>query len=247
MEAAAALARRLGLPFQDLDRLQEALVHSSYPNEHPELGARSYERLEFLGDAVIALLISEALHARHPDDDEGHLTARRAALVSTDALATFARRIDLGDCLVLGQGAHRARERERASILAAAFEAVVAAIYLDLGLAATRTWLLAIAGPELSAPMDVTSLMAPKSRLQAIGYARDGHAPLYRVLSAEGPEHAKHYVVEVLLGDAVVGRGEGTSRRQAETRAAANALRALEATARGAGGAIPSSAAKLLR
>ncbi len=228
MEAAAALARRLTLPFEDLDRLQEALIHSSYPNEHPELAARSNERLEFLGDAVIALIISEALHARYPEEEEGHLTARRAALVSTDALATFARRIDLGDFLVLGQGAQRTREWERASILASTFEALVAAIYLDLGLATTRVWLLGVADAELSAATDATSLTAPKSRLQAIGYARDGHAPIYRIVSAEGPEHAKHYVVDVLIGQAVVGRGEGPSRRQAETRAAEAALGALD-------------------
>jgi ribonuclease III len=227
VEAAAALARRLDLPLHDVDRLTEALVHSSYPNEHPQAAARSNERLEFLGDAVIALVISDALHARHPDDDEGHLTARRAALVSTAALAGFARRIDLGEYLVLGQGAARANERERASVLASTFEAVAAALYLDLGLEAVRSWLLAIADPELSAPTDAASLMAPKSRLQALAYARDGHAPLYRLLSAEGPDHAKRYVVEAIVGAVVVGHGEGSSRRAAETRAAEAALERL--------------------
>ncbi|MGZ6271864.1 MAG: ribonuclease III [Candidatus Limnocylindrales bacterium] len=233
MEAAAALAQRLRLPFRDLDRLEEALVHSSYPNEHPDAPARSNERLEFLGDAIIALVISEALYARHPDDDEGHLTARRAALVSTTALAAFARRIDLSAYLVLGQGATRANERERASVLAAAFEAVAAAIYLELGLPKVRAWLLGVAEPELTAATDAASLMAPKSRLQAIGYARDGHAPLYRVVSAEGPDHAKRYQVEVIVGEAVVGSGEGTSRRAAETRAAEAALARFESDALG--------------
>jgi len=227
VEAAAALARRLELPLADLEHLTEALVHSSYPNEHPGAPARSNERLEFLGDAVIALVISEALHARHPDDDEGHLTARRAALVSTEALAGFARRIDLGDYLVLGQGAARANERERDSVLASAFEALAAAMYLDLGLEPVRAWLLRVADPELSAPIDAASLMAPKSRLQALAYARDGRAPLYRLVSAEGPDHAKHYVVEAILGQIVVGRGEGSSRRAAETHAAEAALEGL--------------------
>ena len=207
-----------------MERLTEALVHSSYPNEHPHAPARSNERLEFLGDAVIALVISEALYARHPNDDEGHLTARRAALVSTEALAGFARRIDLGDYLVLGQGAARANERERASVLASAFEAVAAALFLDLGLDGVRAWLLTIAEPEVSAATDAASLMAPKSRLQALAYARDGHAPVYRLVSAEGPDHAKRYLVEAIVGAVVVGRGEGSSRRAAETRAAEAAL-----------------------
>lgn len=224
MGAAAALATRLGLPFVSLDRLAEALVHGSYPNEHPDEPPLSNERLEFLGDAVIALVFSEALAARHPLDDEGRLTARRAAIVSTAGLAGLARRLDLGSALVLGEGADRAGERRRPSVLAAALEALAAAIYLELGLDTVRGWLLALAEPELSAVRPWTSLVSPKSRLQELGYARDGHAPVYRIVSAEGPDHAKHYVVEAIVGDAVVGRGGGRNRREAETEAAAAAL-----------------------
>src|SRR5918998_5321249 len=111
MRSAAALAARLGLPFTDLGVLSEALIHSSYPNEHPELGLRTNERLEFLGDAVVSLILSEHFFHREPSDDEGVLTARRAALVSTTGLSTLARRIDLGEHLLLGQGADRANER----------------------------------------------------------------------------------------------------------------------------------------
>ena len=190
--------------------------------------AVSNERLEFLGDAVISLVVSDNLFGRHPGEDEGRLTARRSALVSTEGLAILARRAGLGRYLLLGQGADRANERERPSVLAAAFESVAGAIYLDLGLEAVTAWVGEIAAPELEAGRSASSLVAPKSRLQQAGYARTGAAPTYRIVSAEGPDHEKHYVVEALIDDRVMGRGEGRNRREAETAAAAEALRTLE-------------------
>jgi ribonuclease III len=225
--AAAALAGRLGLSFPSLRRLSEAVVHSCYPNEHPDEAIASNQRLEFLGDAAIQLVVSEALHARHPGDPEGQLTARRAAIVSTAGLAALARRLRLGDFLILGQGADRAGERRRPSVLAATMEAVAAAVYLDLGFDALRTWFLELAGPELGSTLSADSFVSPKSRLQELAYARHGHAPAYRVVSAVGPEHAKHYLVEAVLGGEAVGRGEGRNRREAETQAAEAALLAL--------------------
>ncbi|MFI5254756.1 MAG: ribonuclease III [Candidatus Limnocylindrales bacterium] len=227
LSAAARLAERLTLPIRDLGLLAQALVHSSYPNEHPDSPSASNERLEFLGDAVVSLIVSEALFARHPDEDEGGLTSRRAAIVSTVGLAAIARRMGLGDHLVLGLGADRANERERPSLLAAAVEAIAGAIFLDSGLAAARDWILAIAAPEFDAPISASGLVSPKSRLQELSHARAGEAPAYRIVSAEGPDHAKHYVVEALVGGQVVGRGEGANRREAETAAAAAALGAL--------------------
>jgi ribonuclease-3 len=224
MRSAAALAARLGLPFTDLAVLSEALVHSSYPNEHPELGLRSNERLEFLGDSVVSLVFSDAFLRRHPDDDEGLLTARRAAIVSTRGLARLAERIDLGGYLVLGQGADRAQERRRPSVLAASLEAVIGAIYLELGLDAARDWLLELAAPELEVEQPLIALKSPKSRLQEAAYVRTGRAPTYRVVSAVGPDHAKHFVVEAMVAGEVLGRGEGPNRRAAEQQAAATAL-----------------------
>jgi ribonuclease-3 len=224
MRSAAALAARLGLPFTDLAVLSEALVHSSYPNEHPELGLRSNERLEFLGDSVVALVFSDAFLRRHPDNDEGLLTARRAAIVSTRGLARLAERIDLGEYLVLGQGADRAQERHRPSVLAAALEAVVGAIYLELGLDAARDWLIDLAAPELADEPPLIALKSPKSRLQETAYMRTGRAPTYRVVSAIGPDHAKHFVVEAMIAGEVLGTGEGPNRRAAEQQAAASAL-----------------------
>jgi ribonuclease-3 len=224
------LADHLGLPFRDLSRLGEALTHSSYANEHPELALSHNERLEFLGDSVLSLIVSEALMKRHPDEHEGQLTTRRAAIVSANGLAQIASRLDLGSYLVLGEGATRSGERKRDSVLASMFEAVVAATFLDCGLIRTRRFVLNAVKPELEATGGVTRLKAPKSRLQEHAYRRSGHPPVYRVVSAEGPDHRRHYVVEVSLDGETLGRGEGPNRRIAETEAATNALEQLEAS-----------------
>ena len=226
--AAAELARRLGLEFSDLALLGQALVHSSYVNEHPAAGD-SNERLEFLGDAVVSLIVSEELWRRHPAEDEGSLTTRRAAIVSAPALAGIADRLGLGSYLLLGQGARQAGERSRRSVLAGMFEAVSGAIYLEFGLADTRRWLLEVAAPELDAGRAVASLKAPKSVLQELCIARGQGAPRYRVVSQAGPAHERRYVVEVTVGGVALGLGEGRSRRAAETAAAKQALGALEA------------------
>ncbi len=225
--AAAQLAESLGLHFRDLSLLAQALVHSSYTNERPAAG-ESNERLEFLGDAVLSLIVSEMLWRRHPDEDEGSLTTRRAAIVSAPALAGIAERLDLGSYLLLGQGAQQVGERRRQSVLAAVFEAVVGAVYLEFGLEQTRRWLLEVAAPELEAERSLSSLKAPKSVLQERGYALHGVAPRYSVLRAEGPAHERHYLVEVSLAGRTLGRGEGRNRREAETAAAIEALDRLD-------------------
>ncbi|HUG48327.1 MAG TPA: ribonuclease III [Candidatus Limnocylindria bacterium] len=221
--AAAELAERLGLRFRDLELLSRALVHSSYTNERPETGEPN-ERLEFLGDAVISLVVSELLWERHPGEDEGSLTTRRAAVVSAPALAGIAERLDLGSYLRLGQGAQQAGESTRQSVLAGVFEAVTGAVYLEFGLAETRRWLLEVAAPELDPDRSVASLKAAKSVLQELSYARSGKAPRYEVVGQEGPDHDRRYQVEVVLDGRRVGLGEGRSRREAEKQAAEDAL-----------------------
>jgi ribonuclease-3 len=223
MAPARELAERLGLQFDDLSLLSQALIHSSYIHEQPAAGP-SNERLEFLGDAVISLIISEALWHRYPDEDEGSLTTRRAAIVSARGLARIAQRLELHTYLVLGLGASAAGERSRKSVLAATFEAVSGAIYLAHGLERTREWLLVVAGPELEQKPQADELKPAKSVLQELSYARNGRAPQYRLVSEEGPPHARHFVVEVLLGGRALGRGEGRNRRDAETEAAREAL-----------------------
>jgi ribonuclease III len=226
--AAAELAGRLDLDFSDLTLLGQALIHSSYVNEHPAAGD-SNERLEFLGDAVLSLVFSEELWRKHPAEDEGSLTMRRAAIVSAPALADIADRLDLGSYLLLGQGARQAGERSRRSVLAGVFEAVTGAIYLQFGLAETRRWLLQVAAPELDAGRAAASLKAPKSVLQELCVARGEASPRYRVVSQAGPAHDRRYVVEAMVGGVTLGSGEGRSRRAAETAAAKVALAALQA------------------
>ena len=230
--AAAELAERLGLEFTDLSLLRQALVHSSYTNERPQVGP-SNERLEFLGDAVVALVISEWLFEHYPTEDEGALTTRRAAIVSATGLAGIARRLELGDYVRLGQGATLAGEKARESILAGSFEAVVGALYLEHGLSRTREWLVEVAAPELEASPAVQELKAPKSRLQELAYAQTARPPHYRVLSAEGPHHDRLFEVEVAIGGRVLGHGSGHNRREAETDAANEALARLESEGSG--------------
>ena len=240
MDRAGELAVRLGLPVTDRALLERALVHGSFTNEHPEEPGGSNERLEFLGDAVVSLVISDALFERHPGEDEGSLTARRAALVSTRALARVAQRLRLDELIVLGQGAERTGERRRASVLAATFEAVAAAVYLDQGFATTQAWLTALLADELDEEIPVASLKSPKSRLQEISYVRWGVPPSYRLVSAVGPDHAKQYVVDVAMGARMLGRGEGSNRRDAETEAATRALAVLEDAVTATGRPAPS-------
>ncbi len=235
------LAARLGIAFRDQRLLEQALVHSSFVNEHPADDIVANERLEFLGDSVLSLVISEALWHAHPTEPEGALTARRAAIVSAAGLARVGERLDLGSYLVVGQGAERAGERRRASVVASTLEAVVAAVYLDQGLETVRELILRLVGAELRATSSPSALKSPKSRLQERCYAEGGRPPTYRVVSVTGPDHARQYVVEVLVDGRPLGSGTGASRRIAETEAAALAIAALEAADR-AGGTGPAPA-----
>ena len=224
MRPAEALAARLGLRVRDLDLLDQALVHSSWHHEHRDGTPGHNERLEFLGDAAVNLAISEALYRRHPDDDEGYLSARRAAIVSTVGLARLAGRIDLGRFLQLGEGEAQRSGRRRPSLLASAFEAVAGALYLDLGQAAVGDWLVALASPELSAEAAIGTLKSPKSRLQEHTQRSSGDRPSYRLVDATGPDHERSFRIEVWVGDTLLGAGEGPSRQAAETAAAAQAM-----------------------
>jgi ribonuclease-3 len=227
MHPAEALIERLGLPVRDRDLLAQALIHSSWLHEHPDSPLGHNERLEFLGDAVVSLAVSEALYRRHPSDDEGILSARRASIVSTPGLARLAVRLELGGFLLLGEGEAQRGGRVRPSLLASAFEALVGAIYLDLGWEVARYWIHAQAEEELTAEVALTSLKSPKSRLQEHTQRTTGDRPMYRLVEAVGPDHEKHFRIEVEVDGRVLGAGEGASRRIAETQAAAEALEAI--------------------
>jgi ribonuclease-3 len=225
--AAAALAERLGLPVRDLDLLEQALIHSSWLHEHRDAARGDNERLEFLGDVVINLAISEALYAAYPTDDEGLLSTRRASIVSTTGLARLAHRLDLGPLLMLGEGEAQRGGRRRPSLLASAFEAVAGAVYLDLGWDVARGWLTTLAAPELANDSPSLLLKSPKSRLQEYTQRRTGDRPDYRIVDASGPDHEKLFRIEVWIDQRRLGVGEGPSRRTAETAAAGQALEAI--------------------
>ena len=209
--------------------LAEALVHDSYLHEHPEVARRHNERMEYLGDAVVDLAVADALFRRHPDDDEGLLSARRAAIVSSVGLARLAARIDLGADMLLGEGEAQLGGRTRPSLLASAFEAVVGALYLDVGYEATRDWLLGIATPEIEADLPTRTLKSPKSRLQEISQHRSGARPVYALVDVSGPDHRRRFRISVALEGRELGVGEGPSRRIAETAAASQAIDVLDA------------------
>ncbi|MBI3751048.1 MAG: ribonuclease III [Chloroflexi bacterium] len=241
MERAEHLAERLGLPIRDRRLLGQALTHASWLHEHPGEAAGHNERLEFLGDAVINLVVSDALYARHPDDDEGLLSARRAVIVSAAGLARLAERIDLGSFVALGEGEAPPDGGHRPVLLASTFEALAGAILLDLGWEAARAWLAALAAPELDAATPPDDLKSPKSRLQEFAQQHLGTRPEYRVVEAAGPDHEKVFRVEVEVGHETLGMGVGSSRRQAETAAAAEAIAVLEARSAAAETAAGSS------
>jgi len=222
--SAQAYVLRLGFRVRDESLLRQALVHSSWLHEHPDEARGHNERLEFLGDAVVNLAISQALYERHPDDDEGDLSARRAAIVSTPGLARLAVRIELGDELLLGEGESQRDGRRRPSLLASSFEALAGALYLDAGFERVRDWIIALAAPELDAGSTVGALKSPKSRLQEHTQRTTGERPVYRLLDATGPDHERSFRIEVTVGGEVLGVGEGPSRRVAETAAADQAM-----------------------
>ena len=224
MRPAERFATLLGLPVRDLDLLEQALVHSSYLHENPTTARGHNERLEFLGDAVVNLAISHALYARHPDDDEGVLSARRASIVSTIGLARLAGRVDLSSHLLLGEGEAQRGGRRRPSLLASSFEALVGAVYLDLGWELVRQWIVDLATPELEMETPIGTLKSPKSRLQEYTQRTTGGRPVYQLVQATGPDHEKLFRVEVSVEGQVLGTGEGPSRRVAETAAAAMAM-----------------------
>jgi ribonuclease-3 len=223
----AALETRLGYTFRDQALGETALTHTSWLNETNTPGRTDNERLEFLGDAVLALVVSDLLMRRLPDGAEGDLTRARAALVSEGGLARAAGALDLGQWILLGRGEERTGGRARPSILANALEALMGAIYLDGGLdqavgVAARLFAVDVADVERHALADY------KSRLQEQAQAWLQTAPVYQVVAETGPDHDKRFEVAILLLGRERGRAIGRSKKEAEQSAAAKALEALE-------------------
>lgn len=217
------LENKLGYKFKNTELLKTALTHSSYANEHR---CKSYERMEFLGDSVLGLIVSTFLFEKMKSVDEGDLSRLRASLVCEESLAEEAKKIGLGEYILLGNGEERSGSRERASILSDAFEATLGAVFLDGGIDVAKEYLFKIMGDKLLDAVKHKSVKDYKSRLQeVIQHRTHGKTKIeYRVVSESGPEHQKSFCVELLIDGKKITNGKGFSKKEAEQKAAQQAL-----------------------
>jgi ribonuclease-3 len=227
-ERVAAIAERLGLPAGDLQPalILEALRHGSWLNEMGEgaVGLRDNQRLEFLGDAVLGLLVSELCCSREPGAGEGELTRLRSAVVRAETLVYVARSLGLGELLELGRGEERSGGREKPSILADAMEALLAAVYLGGGLVAARAVVERLFGPLVAQAAAGLMVRDCKTELQEWLQARRQAPPAYAIVDSPGPQHARTFEVEVRVAGQAMGRGSGRTKKEAEQAAACVAL-----------------------
>ncbi len=221
-ESTRVMMERIGYTFREPMLLENALTHSSYANEGNR-GLKSNERLEFLGDSVLGFITAGYLF-RHGSGQEGELTRLRASLVCEKALCAYARKLGLGDSLLLGRGELRGGGADRPSILADAFEAVIAAIYLDGGLTAAEAFILPYIKEELSQQRR-PQFKDYKTALQEIVQQNPEEQLTYRLVGESGPDHNKQFTVEVHLNSNVIGTGRGRSKKEAEQQAAREALK----------------------
>ncbi len=217
--------QQLGVIFSKKEILKQAMVHRSYLNENPHLGLDHNERLEFLGDAVLELVVTESLYEQFPQKPEGELTALRAALVNAETLSDIAHRLNFNGFLLLSRGEAKDVGRARRYILANAFEAVIGAIYLDQGYAVVADFVRRSVLTELPAVIKEKRWRDPKSLFQEEAQARIGVTPTYQVMRERGPDHDKHFVVGVFINEDLIAEGEGPSKQEAEIDAARAGLR----------------------
>ncbi|MBM3285968.1 MAG: ribonuclease III [Candidatus Eisenbacteria bacterium] len=226
--AIAAFERKAGVRFRDRDTLGQALTHRSFLGNNSGDPARSNERLEFLGDAVLELVVIEHLYEHYPVDREGELTKKKSLLVSKGVLAHRAEEMGLGDFILLSESERESGGAERTSILADAFEAVVGAIYVDRGLATVRRFIhdqLLLTAPAI---LEDQANLNYKSLLQEHVQAQFKTHPRYRVVTEVGPDHMKLFTVEVSVRGGLLGRGQGRTKKEAEQDAAGDALRRIQ-------------------
>jgi ribonuclease-3 len=220
------LEKNLGLEFKNRDLLIEAFCHRSYLNEHPDFPLPHNERLEFLGDAVLELIVTEYLYKKYPEKNEGELTNWRAALVNAKILGELAKDLGFNDFLLLSKGEEKETGKARLYILANTFEALIGAIYLDQGYEVAKNFveknLIEKKLPEI---IEKGLFKDPKTRFQEEAQERVKITPTYKVLEEWGPDHAKHFIVGVFLGNELIAKGEGSSKQEAEEEAAKNALK----------------------
>jgi len=218
------LEKKLGLKFKNKDLLIQAFCHRSYLNEKPDFYLTNNERLEFLGDAVLELVVTEDIYQNYPEKPEGELTNWRAALVNSKFLGKLARDLDFNDFLLLSKGEAKELGKARLYILANTFEALIGAVYLDRGYKTCQEFIKKHLMPKLPDILQKGSFKDAKSCFQEEAQERTGITPLYKVLEEWGPDHAKHFIIGVFLDKELVTKGEGSSKQEAEEEAARNAL-----------------------
>lgn len=220
----SSLEKKLGIEFKNKDLLIQAFTHRSYLNENPKFHLSHNERLEFLGDAVIELIITEHLYKEHPDKPEGELTNWRAALVNAKMMTNVADELGFNEFLLLSKGEAKEGGKARAYILANTFEALLGALYLDSGYQSAEKFVTTHLLARLPEIIQDGSYKDSKSKFQEEAQERVSVTPSYKVVKESGPDHAKKFIVGVYLGEELVAQGEGTSKQEAEESAAQLAL-----------------------
>jgi ribonuclease-3 len=228
MKDFSLLEKKLNLKFKNIDFLVQAFVHRSYLNENPKFHLFHNERLEFLGDAVLELVVTEFLYKKYPQKPEGELTNWRAALVNAKMLSEIARNLEFNDSLLLSKGEEKEIGKARQYILANTFEAVIGSIYLDQGYKACDKFIAKNLLTKLPMIIEKGLFKDVKSSFQEEAQERVGVTPTYKVLEEWGPDHAKHFIIGVFLKDELVAKGEGSSKQEAEEDAAHHALQIKE-------------------
>ncbi|MCE5212265.1 MAG: ribonuclease III [Deltaproteobacteria bacterium] len=222
------LQKRLAYNFRDSDLLSTALTHRSYVNENQHLSLSDNERLEFLGDSVLGACVSDLIIKKYAASSEGELTKTRSALVGEKNLAQLARNLRIGDCLLIGRGEENAGSRDKDSFLANAFEAVVAAVYLDAGFNSVNDVINKLIEPLLEGNNLPSDYFDYKTALQELCQKRYKTTPIYIVVDSTGPEHARIFEVRVVIINKLTEYGSGKSKKEAEKQAAQKAWEALQ-------------------
>ncbi len=222
----SAFEKKIGRSFKNSRLLEQAFTHRSYLNENRQPGREHNERLEFLGDAVLELVVTEFLFAKYPDKAEGELTAVRAALVNTVSISAAATKLGMNDYLLLSRGEAKDTGRARAIILANAFEAMIGAIYLDAGYDAAKDFIAQQLFAMADEVVEKKTWQDAKSKFQELAQEQSGITPSYQMLQQSGPDHDKRFVVGAFIGQEKIAQGEGRSKQEAEQAAAEKALAA---------------------
>lgn len=221
------LENNLGIVFKNKEHLINALTHRSYLNEHKDIKVHN-ERLEFLGDAVLELIVSDYLFNKFPNRSEGDLTSFRSALVKTESLADTARKLGIGESLLLSKGEEDTGGRTKDYLLANTFEAIIGAIYIDQGYEKCKEFVYTHLIPKLNDIIKNRSDIDNKTRIQEITQAKYKVTPVYEVIHEEGPDHNKKFTVVVKINNKVIGKGVGKSKQKAQEQAALNGIEYLE-------------------